>query len=150
MIRLFAVVALALVTSGLAAAETNRTDAATTDRAYRCSNISGSSMTAPAWKTERDGAAGQHVLVNFKGAGELADVKWMNGGTAYYGATGVGTAMRTGFSIAVVAAEFAEMYVFDAATNELFYAQIRSGSALLPNLMKSFKASCEPARAAVG
>src|SRR4051812_18077259 len=72
-------------------------------RAYPCTNISGSIMTAPNWKPEPDGARGQELLLNFGGDKELAEVKWTSGGTTYYEAAGIGVAMPIGFSVVVFA-----------------------------------------------
>jgi hypothetical protein len=146
MTRVLAAIAFVLVTSGFVSAQTNG-NAADMSRAYLCSNISGSNMAAPTWKSEPDGASEQQVLIHYKGSLELSEATWVKGGTPYYEARGLGMPMRSGFSIGVFAEELAEMYVFNAGTSELFYTSIRSGSALLPNLMKSFKATCKPAGA---
>jgi hypothetical protein len=65
--------------------------------------------------------------------------------TPHYEAVGLGIAMRGGFSIIVWGEEYVETYVYNAGTMELLFSQVRSGSALLPNSIKSFRGRCKPA-----
>jgi hypothetical protein len=53
--------------------------------------------------------------------------------------------MSAGFAVTIFAAEYIETYIYNAGTTELLYSSIRSGSRLLPNNIKAFKARCVPA-----
>jgi len=58
---------------------------------------------------------------------------------------GIGVSTNSGFSIAVFGGEFTETYVVNVGTSELLYSNIRAGSGMLPNAMKSFRGFCKPA-----
>jgi len=113
--------------------------------ALLCSQMSGSTMSAPSWTFGADGTQAQQVLLHYRGDRETADVTWSTSGAPYYEASGIGLSMRAGFSVTVFTDEYVETYVYHAATSELLYSSVRSGSVLLPNTIKSFRGTCKAA-----
>ena len=112
---------------------------------FTCTGIAGSRMAAPDWKATPDGTSDQRVVIRYRGNQEIAEASWtIRNEAPYYEAVGLGVGMRAGFSIFVFAEEYVETYVYNAGTTELLYTSTRSGSALLPNSIKSFRGSCRP------
>jgi hypothetical protein len=112
----------------------------------QCSAFTGGMLSAPDWRFESDGMANQSVVVTFNGERELGNVSWRRGSDApYYESPGIGSLMNAGFAVTILADEYIETYVYNAGTTELLYSSIRSGSRLLPNNIKAFKARCVPA-----
>ena len=124
-------------------AATSGTDAILAAFDYRCTDITGTSISAPDWNTVPDGAAGQELIIRYGGNQEISRVSWTRDGQTYYEAVGLGMALRTGFAIAVFAEDFVETYVYSLAAAELLYSSTRSGSAF-PDIIKAFRGVCEP------
>jgi hypothetical protein len=111
-------------------------------RRIECRNIAGTSINAPAWKAESDGASGQVVRLVYSGDSEVAMVTWSRNGQVYLESPGIGKAMKSGFAIVVFDDEYIETYVYNAGTAEMLFSQLRSGSAVLPNVIKAFRGTC--------
>ena len=119
---------------------------APTSVTFLCAQFTGGYYAAPAWRLESDGLTGQNVVVTFSGERQLGHISWRRGTDApYYESPGIGTQMKSGFSVTVFADEYIESYVYNAGTTELLYSAIRSGSTLLPNGIKVYKGRCVPA-----
>ena len=112
-------------------------------RSFLCENFKGTWFGAPEWKAEADGMSGQQVLLNYNGTN--SNVKWYRGGKVYYENSGVGIAMDNGFAIITMLDEQIETYVFNSGTVELLFSATRSGSSMLPNSIKTQRATCNAA-----
>jgi hypothetical protein len=119
---------------------------APTSVTFLCAQMAGAYYGAPTWRIDPDGLTDQSVVLTFNGEGELGKVAWRKGtGAPYYESPAIGSQMKAGFSLTVLADEYVENYVYNAGTTELLYSAIRSGSTLLPNSIKAYKGSCVPA-----
>ena len=114
--------------------------------AYLCGNLVGSYLAAPNWRVEGDGAKDQLVILTYKGDKSLSTVSWVRlGEMPYYESPGLAVAMKSGFVIVTFSEDFTETYVFNAGTTELLFSSVRSGSAVLPNAIKTLRGTCTPA-----
>jgi hypothetical protein len=96
-------------------------------------------------EARKDASSNQEVLLYFKGGKSVSSVKWYRDGKVYYESDGIGYAMKGGFGIIALADEYVETYVFNVGTFELLFTMVRSGSATLPNAIKTMRGSCKPA-----
>lgn len=117
--------------------------------AYECTGVAGFSMAAPNWVAERDSASQQVVRLEYRSDNGEAMVSWSRNGEVYVRSQGIGIAMSSGFVILVPGESLIETYVYNAGTTELLFTQTRSGSSLLPNIVKAFRGTCTGARRGV-
>jgi hypothetical protein len=109
---------------------------------YECSDFKGMYMAAPAWTPDTDGMAGQVLRVTFRTDTGVSSVTSLLNGVEYNKETGAGAQLSSGFFFFLYAGDRVETYVYSGATAELFFTQMRSGNALLPNSVKGYRGSC--------
>lgn len=117
------------------------TPPATGATAYQCRGMTGTSIMAPDWAPDRDGATGQVVRLEYR-PDATATVTWSRQGGEYSRDEGVVLPMTPGWAIQVVHDERVETYVLNAATQQLLFSQTRMGSQLLPDIVKAYRGTC--------
>lgn len=114
-------------------------------RAFLCDKIDGFIVSPPDWKPRPDGYANAKILLSYKSGNELSRVTTFRDGQKINETDGFGVSMNAGFSIAVFGNEFLETYVVNVGTLELLHTATRAGSGMLPNAVKAFRGTCQPA-----
>lgn len=114
-------------------------------RAFLCEKIDGFMIGAPDWQPKPDGYANVKMLLSYRSGNELSHVISFRNGEKINEADGFGVPTNAGFSIAIFGGEFLETYVVNVGTLELLHTATRAGSSRLPNAIKSFRGTCQPA-----
>ena len=109
---------------------------------YECSGFRGVYMSAPTWKPDSDALTGQVLRISFRTDTGESSIAWLLNGAEYNKEAGIGIKQSSGFLVLVPRNDRVETYVYSGATSEMFFTQIRSGNALLPNAVKGFRGSC--------
>jgi len=125
----------------------NKVAAQDLPRTWLCSNMNkGTYMGAPNWTAIADTLSGQEVLVEYKG-NSWGHISWFRDSDKYHEGPAIAMSMNSGMAFVMFGEEFVETYIVNVSTMELLYTSIRSGSAVLPNAVKSSRGTCVPAGA---
>ena len=114
-------------------------------QAFLCDKVAGFIISAPDWQPKPDGYSDTKYLVSYKSGNARSQVTSFYKGERAYEAEGLGVPIGAGFSIAIFRGDVVETYVVNVSTLELLHTATGVGSGMLPNSIKSFRGTCQPA-----